>query len=122
MGNQIDNSSPIMVNDWADTSRWWGICSLLPYLISIIIIYLENRLNIIFFQIEFVVVLFCLFWGVALGSVSLITGIMGLRQINNSQGMEVGTRSAIFGILLGIMGIIANILFVFILFVSLVPS
>jgi hypothetical protein len=112
MKNPVDNSSPAR-NDWADTSRWLGIWALLPYVISGIKYYLEKIFDVIFYQTFFLEILVCLLWGIIFGIATLITGIVGIWQIHKSQGMETGTRVAILGIVLGIIGITVNILFVF---------
>jgi len=121
MDDQEDKAVPER-NDWAITSLWLGVISLLPYMIALITRYLERRMDTLFFQVDFLIALFCLLWGIVLGPVSLITGIVGIRQINNSEGTETGIYLAILGIVLGIIGIIANIRFDFLLLVGFMPS
>ena len=112
MKNQIDN--PISkVNDLANTSRWTGIWSLLPYLFLGIMFYLDakRRAPSEFGELAFAVVPICFGVGIVLGLVSLITGILAIRQIKKNENIETGNRAATIGMVLGILGIIANILF-----------
>ena|SRR5687767_5291242 len=100
------------MNDWAETSQWTGIGSILPYLFGVIMYVLPHP----FRQIAFDIFPIYLVAGIILGPLSLVTGIVAIRQINKSQNMQTGTRLAILGISLGILGIAANILFYYLVF------
>jgi len=100
------------MNDWAKTSPWLGICALLPYLLFSIMLYVEKRTEQFYFQAEFLLGLFCLFWGILLGSITFILGLVAIRQIRISQNTEAGTPSAVFSMVLGLSAIISNLLFV----------
>jgi hypothetical protein len=101
------------MNDWAKTSPWLGIGALLPYLLFSIVLYVEKRTEQFYFQAEFLLGLFCLFWGVLLGLITLIVGLVAIREIRNSQNTEAGTPSAVFGAVLGLSAIISNLLFLY---------
>ena len=106
-------SSKAEMNEWAKTSVWLGICALLPYLLSIILSYIERRTDQIFFQADFLLGLFCFFWGIIVGLATLIIGIVAILRIVKSQNTEKGTPSAVFGAVLGLLAIISNLLFVY---------
>ena len=106
-------SSRADMNEWAETSLWLGICALLPYLLAIILSYIERRTDQLFFEAGFVVGLFCFFWGIVVGAVTFIIGIVAIRQINNSHNTEKGTPSAVLGIVLGLSALVSNVLFLF---------
>ena len=106
----------VEMNNWAKSSSWLAICSLLPYLIFGMVFYIEKRLGEHFFQVDFVLALFCLFWGILLGSATLITGVVAIREIKNSQNTEKGIGLAAFSMVLGAAAIIINILFLLVPF------
>jgi Domain of unknown function (DUF4190) len=95
---------------------WVGVCALLPYLLALILSYIERRTDQLFFEAEFIVGLFCFFLGILLGSTALIAGIVAIRQIHNSQNAETGTSLAVLGIVLGLSAVVSNILFLFTIF------
>jgi hypothetical protein len=119
--NQLDKPIP-NVNNLANTSQWTGICSLLPYLLLGIILYLGAKGVDVeeFALIALDILPIYFFIGIVLGLVSLTTGILAIRQIKSGQNIEVGNRSAIVGMLLGILGIIANIVFWYIFILSII--
>lgn len=114
MENQIEGSSPEL-NDWANASLWLSICALLPYMIAGIVYYLEKTFDKNFFQAEFLLALFCLFWGVLVGLISLIPGILAIWQIVITKSRQTGIWLAILGIALGTSAIITNVLFYYLL-------
>ncbi len=122
ISNDQSNSLPAQLNDWADASRWLGICSILPYLGFSILLYIEKRLQEDFYQAEFILGLFCAFWGVLVGSITLLTGIVAVRQLQNSQNLERGTGWATFGMILGSVAILSNLLFIVVPFVMLMAN
>lgn len=101
------------MNEWAETSVWTGICALLPYLLAIILSQIERRIDQILFEAEFLLGLFCFFWGILVGSATLIIGVVAIRQIHNSQNTVKGTPSAVLGMVLGVSALVSNILFIF---------
>jgi hypothetical protein len=103
------------MNEWAETSRWTGICSLLPYLLAVILSQIERRTHQTFFEAGFILGLFCFFWGILVGSATLIIGVVAIQQIHNGQNTEKGIPSAVLGIVLGAAALVSNILFIFML-------
>ena len=114
MENQIEDSSPD-VNDWAIASFWLSICALVPYMIAGIVYYLERTFDINYYQAEFLLALFCLFWGVLVGLVSLIPGILAIWQIVITKSRQTGIRLAILGTTLGALAVTSNVLFCYLL-------
>ena len=110
------------INEWAETSCWLGVISLLPYIISTIVLYIQNRMDVIFFQIEFILGLLCAFWGILLGSISSITGMLAIGQIKNSQNRETGIRVAAIGIIFGFLSVVLNLVFWFTFFIGFVKD
>lgn len=110
--NDQPNSLPAQLNDWANTSRWLGICSVLPYLSWSILLYIEKRIQEHFYQAEFILGVFCAFWGILLGSITLLIGIIAIRQIQNSQNLERGAGLATFGMILGAVAVLSNLVFI----------
>ena len=106
-------SSKAEMSEWAETSVWLGIIALLPYLLAIILSYIERITDKIFFQADFLLGLFCFFWGIIVGLATLIIGIVAILRIVKSQNTEKGTPSAVFGAVLGLLAIISNLLFVY---------
>ena len=120
MKNQVNNTFP-KLNSFAHTSRWLGAGSLLPYMLLGSLYYFYNKTAILtqFGEVTFVIVIICLLSGLILGAMSLVTGTLALKQIRDNQSKEIGNRSAAFGMTLGMLGMIVNILFCYLLSLSL---
>lgn len=119
MGKQTDKPFRQM-NKWANTSKWIGVCSLLPYLVFGVVYYLSVETMIfIFAQIIFPLAFICLFWGLVFGLAGIVTGILATLQIYVSQRTQTGTLSSVLGIVLGVAAIIVNLIFYFLVFLAL---
>jgi hypothetical protein len=117
--NNGANSSEGEMNKWAEAIRWFGICSLLPYLLFGILFYTEkNPDQLFFFHAENVLAVLCVSWGIIFGSVTLISGIVAMKQIYGSKYTEKGILSAVLGIVFGVLAIVSNLVTVFIIFAS----
>jgi hypothetical protein len=115
--NNAANSWKAEMNEWAETIRWFGICSLLPYLLLGILAYLEkNRDQLFFLHAENVLAVLCISWGIIFGSVTLISGIAAMKRIYSSENTERGILPAVLGTGFGLAAVIANIVTVFIVF------
>ena len=108
-------SSKAEMSEWAETSVWLGIIALLPYLLAIILSYIERITDKIFFQADFLLGLFCFFWGIVVGLATSIIGIVAILRIIKSQNTEKGTPSAVLGIVLGLSALVSNVVFIFML-------
>lgn len=115
METKIENHSP-KLNPKAEISFWAGIGSLAPYLYCGLLYLLMNKIH----QVEFLMPITFAFGvfmplyflgGIFFGLISLVTGALVLWQVKNNLGNETGNRFAIIGMVLGVLGIIANILF-----------
>jgi hypothetical protein len=115
MENQEGNHSP-KLNPKSEISLWTGIGSLAPYLYGGSLYLLMNKIH----QVEFLMPIALAFGvfmplyflgGIFFGLISLITGAIVLWQVKNNLGNETGNRFAIAGIVLGVLGIITNIMF-----------
>jgi hypothetical protein len=84
-----------------------GIVSILPYLMLVINMLLSDVWAGIWIPTPCGYTLN----GIVFGLISLVTGSLAIRQIKNNQGLEADHRLAIIGRVLGILGIIANIIF-----------
>jgi Na+/H+ antiporter NhaC len=111
------NSRETEMNEWAEASPWLGICSLLPYLLLGILSYTEkNPGQVFFFRAENVLVTLCVSWGIIFGSLTLISGIVAMKQIYSSKDTEKGLRSAVLGIVFGLSAFMTNLVTVAIIF------
>ena len=114
--NYEANAVGVEMNEWAETSRWLGICSVLPYLLLGLLSYTEKNPDpLFFFQSENVLSVLSVSWGVIIGSVTLITGIVAMKQISGSKNTEKGILSAALGTGLGLVAILSNLVTVFII-------
>ncbi len=113
------DSSEAEMNKWTETVRWFGICSLLPYLFFGILFYAETNVDQLFlFHAENVLAVLCVSWGIIFGSVTLISGMVAIRQIYSSRNTEKGILSAVLGTAFGLFAIVANIATVFIIYAT----
>jgi hypothetical protein len=111
------NSLDAEMNEWAEASPWLGICSLLPYILLGILSYAETNPDQLFFvRAENVLDVLCVSWGIMIGSLALISGIVAMKQIYSSKNTEKGIPSAILGTVLGLFAIVSNLVTVFIIF------
>jgi len=126
MENKIENRSP-KLNSKAEISLWAGIGSLVPYLYGGSLYLLMNKIH----QVELLMPIAFAFGvfmplyflgGIFFGLISLITGALAIWQIKHNQGNEAGYRFAIIGIVLGVLGIIADILFCYNFLLAMVPD
>ncbi|MGE5376479.1 MAG: DUF4190 domain-containing protein [Bacteroidota bacterium] len=105
------------MNEWAETSPWLGVCSLLPYLLLGILSYIEKYPGQhFFFQAENVLDVLCVSWGIIFGSLALIAGMVAIKQIYRNKNTEKGFPSAVLGMVLGLFAIVSNLATVFIIF------
>ena len=102
-----------------------GIIAVAPYLIWMFGYLLINNdfaetigtILIAIMAVEFLFPSFII--GLVFGLISFITGSIAIIQIRNSRETETGYRLAIVGILLGVLGIVANLLFYYYLIIGL---
>jgi hypothetical protein len=120
MENQVHNTFP-KLNYFAHASRWLGVGSILPYILLGSLYYFYNKTDVLskFGEVAFVIVIIGLLSGLVLGTMSLVTGTLAFKQIRNSQSREIGNRSVALGMMLGMLGIIVNILFCYLVSLSL---
>jgi hypothetical protein len=115
--NHSANSSKSEMNEWAEVSPWLGIGSLLPYFLLGILSYMEiNPGQTFFSRAQEVLATLCVAWGVIFGSLSLILGMVAIKQVYNSKNTEKGILPAVLGMVLGLLAIVSNLVTVFILF------
>lgn len=113
------NSSEAEMNKWAETIGWFGICSLLPYLLFGVLSFTEKYLDQLFFvRAENALAVLCVSWGIIFGSVTLISGIVAIRQIHSSKNTEKGNLSAVLGTVFGLLAIAANMVTIFIIYAN----
>ena len=127
MKNQIQDVS-YKTNKASVISLVAGIIAIMPYLIWTFGYLLSNNyLNDLMETIGFILMGIMVVWflfpsfivGLVFGPISLITGSIAILQIKNRQGVETGYRLAIVGILLGVLGLVANLLFYYYLILGL---
>jgi hypothetical protein len=117
--NNVTNSSGAEMNEWAETSLWLGICSLVPYLLFGIFSYGETVPDqLFFFRVENALAVLCVSWGLILGSVTLMTGVVAIKQIYSSKNTEKGILSVVPGTVCGLVAIVSNLVTLFMIFAS----
>jgi hypothetical protein len=109
------------LNRNAGLSFWAGIASLVPYLYGGVIFYLLitydkilqneilNRVISVIFMVSIVISApLYIVGGIFFGLMSLINGILAIQHLNLDK--ETGYRLAVIGMMLGMLGIMGNIL------------
>ena len=120
MESKTEDYSPKW-NRNAGLSFWAGIASLVPYLYGSVIFYLLitydkilqneilNRVFSVIFMVSIVIPApLYIVGGIFFGLMSLINGIPAIQHLN--LGKETGYRLAVIGMMLGMLGIIGNVL------------
>jgi hypothetical protein len=107
----------VEMNEWAEASPWLGIGSLLPYFLFGILSYMEINAGQPFFsRAQDVVATLCVSWGIIFGSLTLIWGMVAMKQIYSSKNTEKGILPAALGMVLGLLAIVSNLVTVFVVF------
>jgi len=89
-----------------------GVVSFLPYLLWIINILLLLATNVfLLWFLIYIPVSFYSWNGIAFGFIGLTIGSIAIGQVKNKQDMGTGHHLAIIGMVLGVLGIISNLLF-----------
>ena len=117
--NTGDTLSEAEMNKWAEAVGWFGICSLLPYLLFGLLSFNEKYLDQQFFlRAENALAVLCVSWGIIFGSMTLISGIVAIRQIHSGKNTEKGNLSAVLGTAFGLLAIVANIVTILIIYAT----
>lgn len=106
-----------VMNRQARDSLRLGICSILPYLIIIIVYHFAARS--LYVGMGTYIVLLCFWWGIVFGLGGIIMGFIAVLQIILSRGMESGVLAALLGMILGGLAVASDF---FVIYAVLLPT